>query len=572
MICQRGTGARRAQSASLRPEALAGRWRALRTVLGRTRARLPSGRTLLSLWVFSCLATAVASSGLRFVEHTAEAAINHVYGGPWEFFVGGGVAAFDCNGDDFPELYFAGGAAPGALYTNASKTGGPARFERLERSDVELANVTGAYPLDADDDGLVDLMLLRVGENVLLRGVGDCRFERVNEAWGFDGGDAWTTAFAAIWEDGREFPTLAVGNYVDRSRPGAPWGTCQENELHRSGGTGYRSPTLLSPGYCALSLRFSDWNRDGTPDLWVSNDRQYYLGGGDRAGSEQLWRLAPDAGPYLYTAADGWEKLQIWGMGIASADLTGDGLPEIYLTSMTDQKLRILVEGASGPTYADAAYARGLTVHRPFTGGDTRPSTGWHAQFEDVDHDTLFDLFVAKGNVEAMPEFAQADPNNLLLGRPDGTFDEVAETAGVLSFERARGALLVDLNLDGRLDLVVVNRGAPVQVWTNQSTDLGHWLMVRLSQPGSNARGIGAWLEIDTGERTVRRELFVGGGHASGAWGFTHVGLGDVGVVDVRVTWPDGMIETWSDVAADGFVELRRGGGVERIAVGGAQP
>ena len=80
---------------------------------------------------------------------------------------------------------------------------------------TDLTDVTGAYPLDFDGDGLIDLAVLRRGENVLLRGLGDCRFERANETWSFDGGDAWTTAFSATWEGASTLPTLAIGNYLD---------------------------------------------------------------------------------------------------------------------------------------------------------------------------------------------------------------------------------------------------------------------------------------------------------------------------------------------------------------------
>lgn len=505
--------------------------------------------------------TAAGQGRLEFVEETDRSGLTHTYEGSWEYFTGGGVAAFDCDGDLAPELYLAGGAGTGALFGNTAEPGGELQFTRLERPEVEVGGVTGAYPLDVDGDGWVDLMLLRVGENVLLRGKSDCRFERANEAWGFLGGDAWSTAFAATWERGRSRPTLAIGNYIDRARPGSPWGTCHDNELHRPEAHGYGRPAALAPGYCSLSLRFTDWERDGVPDLWASHDRQYYLAGGDRSGGEQLWRLAPGEEPYLYTPADGWNPLQIWGMGVAAADLTGDGRPEIFLTSMTDQKLRVLKPGATGPSYEDQAYARGLTAHRPFTGDDTRPSTGWHAQFEDVDHDGWIDLFVAKGNVEAMPEFANEDPNNLLLGRPDGTFLEVAEAAGVLSMVRGRGALLADLNRDGLLDLVVVNRGAPAQLWRNASRDLGDWAMLRLRQEGPNHAGVGAWLEIEAGGRTLRREVFVGGGHASGAWGFTHVGLGEASSFDLRVIWPDGSVEAWTGLPANSHLDVVRGQG-----------
>ena len=489
-----------------------------------------------------------------FTEETATAGITHVYDGGWEYFVGGGVAAFDCDADALPDLFLAGGINEAALYRNASEPGGSLRFEKVD--GLELQYVTGAYPLDLDSDGILDLAVLRVGENVLYRGLGDCRFERANEAWGFDGGRAWTTAFAATWEAGQAWPTLAFGNYVDRDDPAGPFGTCDQNFLYRPNPAGGYEEIALEPSYCTLSLLFTDWNRSGTPALLVSNDRQYYLTNQDRSGSEQLWKMG--AVPTLYTEADGWAKLQIWGMGVAAADLTGDGLPDYYLTSMADQKLRVLVQGAAGPSYQDAAFDRGVTAHRPFYGDDLNPSTGWHAAFEDINNDTFTDLFVTKGNVDSMPEFALADPNNLFLGAADGSFNEVAEAAGVASPERGRGAAVVDLNHDGLLDLVVNNRRASAQLWRNVSADAGNFVELRLFQPDPNRFGIGAGLEVKLGERVLVTDLSVGGGHASGTHSFVHLGLGDALEAEVRVTWPDGEQSDWYTVQADSWNLLKR--------------
>ena len=79
------------------------------------------------------------------------------------------------------------------------------------------------------------------------------------------------------------------------------------------------------------------------------------------------------------------------------------------------------------------AFARGVTAHRPYVGDDLKPSTGWHTQFEDVNNDGLVDLFIAKGNVWEMPDFAMKDPNNLLLQAADGKFQEAGDAAGVAS-------------------------------------------------------------------------------------------------------------------------------------------
>jgi hypothetical protein len=194
------------------------------------------------------------------------------------------------------------------------------------------------------------------------------------------------------------------------------------------------------------------------------------------------------------------------------------------------------------------------------------PSTAWHAEFDDVNNDGLADLFVTKGNVEAQPDYATRDPSDLLIGQADGTFREGAQTAGIVSFDRARGAAVVDLNLDGLPDLVVVNRNADVKLWRNvgrgteqRPVPLGHWLAVQVRQPAPNIDAIGAWVDVRVGDRTVTHELTVGGGHASGKIGWLHAGLGSASSAEVRVHWPDGETGPWMTVGADQFLTINRG-------------
>jgi hypothetical protein len=403
---------------------------------------------------------------------------------------------------------------------------------------------------------------------VLLRGLGGCRFERANEPWSFEGGAAWTTAFSATWEASATWPTLAFGNYVEDTTPESVEDRiCYDNELVRPGedGVGYAPGLVLSPGWCALSILFSDWDRSGRRDLRVSNDRHYYTVAS--GGEEQLWRIEPGAAPRLYTRDEGWQTVRVFGLGIASADLTDDGYPEYYLTSQADNKLQVLADGPDEPRYRDIALESGATAHRPFIGGDLLPSTAWHAEFDDVNNDGYLDLFVAKGNVEAQPDHASRDPSNLMLGQPDGTFVESAEEAGIVSYARARGAAVVDLNLDGLLDLVVVNRRENVLLWRNVGAGSaeapaaqGHWLAVGLVQPAPNRNAIGAWIEVRRGDQTTRTEVVVGGGHGGGQLGWIHTGLGGASRAEVRVTWPDGEVGPWQAVDADQFVIIERGG------------
>ncbi len=514
----------------------------------------------------------VALGAPHYVDETKAAGVDHVYDGGDTFSVGGGVAVFDCDGDGRQDMYLAGGSRPAALLRNQSPVGGALRFTPVDDPAAELQDVTGAYPFDLDGDGNVDLAVLRVGQMQLLRGLGACRFQPANAPLAFAAGNGWVTAFAAQWEAGASLPTLAIGRYLGLDRSGIPTSSCATNELVRPATTGstYAAPLTLEPGYCALSMLFSDWDRSGRRDLRVSNDRHYY----DQAtGQEQLWRITPGAPPRLYTDADGWVQVQIEGMGIASYDLTGDGYPEVYLTSQAANRLQTLTAGASAPTYRDIGYKRGVNATTPFTGGDVLPSTAWHPEFEDVNNDGFIDLFVSKGNVNTQGEYATKDPSNLLLGQADGTFTEAADAAGILSFDRGRGAALVDFNVDGLLDLVEVNYGQPVRLWRNAGSGtsaapaaLGNWLALRVSEPGPNRDAIGGWLEVRVGDVVERRELTVGGGHGGGQLGWIHFGLGPASDAQVRVTWPDGTAGPWQDVRANQFDIVARDVGVRTWA------
>ena len=506
-----------------------------------------------------------------YVEQAEAAGITIQYGGPWEYFVGGGVATFDCNGDRFPDVFVAGGENESALFINNSQTGAELKFERSAAPITSTRKVIGAYPINIDNDNWTDLVLLRVGENRILKGGPDCQFAPANASFAFDGGAAWSTAFSATFENDSVFPTLAIGNYVDRTAPGSPWGTCDDNMLYRpepsvqSNTVSYADSQALSPGHCALSMLFTDWNKSGTEALRITNDRHYH-----RGGEEQLWNLDSGKYPRLFSRADGWQPLVIWGMGIAEGDLNADGFPEYVLTSMGDTKIQsvdvVQASEEQRPVYEDIAFERGATAHRPYTGTDLKPSTGWHAEFADVNNDTNLDLYIAKGNVEQMKDFARFDPDNLLLGNHDGTFVERGDVAGIAIDRRGRGASVADFNADGLLDLLVVNREKPVSLFRNTGFASehgprpgGNWLAIELRQPKHNRHALGARLAIKTGNKTQVRQIKLGGGHASGQLGFVHVGLGVAERATVRVQWPDGEWSAAFRLFANHFAVINRG-------------
>ena len=164
-----------------------------------------------------------------------------------------------------------------------------------------------------------------------------------------------------------------------------------------------------------------------------------------------------------------------------------------------------------------------------------------------------------------MPDFAAFDPDNLLLGNHDGRFVEAGRVAGIATGTRGRGASVVDLNLDGQLDIVVVNRNDNVSLFQNRSAiggdnrtrPMGNWLQIAFLQSGINRNAIGAKISVKSGNTTRSRTVQVGGGHASGHAGFVHVGLGVAERANIRIQWPDGQWSANYRAFANNFLNYR---------------
>ena len=266
----------------------------------------------------------------------------------------------------------------------------------------------------------------------------------------------------------------------------------------------------------------------------------------------------PSEAPRLYTEADGWRPLRIWGMGIASQDVTGDGYPEVFLTSQGDNKLQTLADGPEPRRRTRTSRSNGAsppTARSPAATCSRRPRGTPSSQTSTTT--ASLDLFVAKGNVEAQDEYADARseqpvarPGRRHVRRRRPTRRASSATSG----PAARA--VVDLNLDGLLDLVVVNRASSPTLWRNvgrgdaeQPAPMGQWIAVRPAPAGAERRcdrrvGRGAAgdrtvvREVDRRRRPCRRPDSDG----------STLGLGDADEREVRVQWPDGETGPWMTV------------------------
>ena len=267
--------------------------------------------------------------------------------------VGGGAAVFDCNGDGFEDVLLAGRREARDLLRQRQHAGRRLTFAK-QQSGLEFDAMTGAYPIDIDGDGIMDVVVLRVGENIVMRGEGDCHFTRANEAWGFDGGDGWSTAFAATWEKGAAWPTHRHRQlhrpHARSWSPGAP--------ARPTGCTGRRTeakgfaPPLAAQAQLLPALhavhRLEQF-RHARTCAFATTANITKAGrsrcGASRRASRRSSTPRKTAGAYL----------RIWGMGIAGYDIDGDGYQEYFLTSMADNKLQTL---ASPPKDGASAAAR----------------------------------------------------------------------------------------------------------------------------------------------------------------------------------------------------------------------
>ena len=117
-----------------------------------------------------------------------------------------------------------------------------------------------------------------------------------------------------------------------------------------------------------------------------------------------------------------------------------------------------------------------------------------------------------------------------------------------------------DLNGDGQLDLVVMNRRAPMELWQNATPNTGNWVEIMPREAGANRFAVGAWLELRAGGAEQQQEMTVGGGHASGQATPIHFGLGAATTAALRVVWPDGATSAWTDVPVNRKLAVRPDG------------
>ncbi|MGI8672592.1 MAG: CRTAC1 family protein [Luteitalea sp.] len=474
------------------------------------------------------------------------------------------------------------------------RPGGTLRFTDVtDQAGVALVGQgMGVAVGDFDNDGDLDLYVTTFGDDALYRNDGNGRFTDVTAAAGVSD-PHWSTSAAFVDYDRDGHLDLFVANYLDFTPQGNK--RCTE----AAGARDYCAPTAYRPvpdrlyhnrgdgtfedvtdraGISrahgnGLGVSVGDYDADGWPDIYVAND----------ATPNQLWMNRRDGtfedaallSGTAYNAAGRPEG----SMGIASGDYDRDGDEDMVVTNLIGESF-VLYENDGTGGFEDRRAAVGLAA-------PTAMMTGFGAGWFDADNDGWLDLFVANGAVNLIPALrGTPNPyrqrNQLFLGQPVAATPRPAGGAratpaeaqasetrpgssvrlldvtdragpGLELLEVSRGAAFGDLDLDGRVDVVVSNNGGPARLLRNVSTSAGHWLRLRLSQPGGNRWAVGALVTVDgpAGSWAAHR-VTSAGSYLSASALDVHVGLGeDASNRTARVTWPDGTVQQFEGLTVD---------------------
>ena len=481
--------------------------------------------------------------------------------------LGGGVAAFDYDGDGWPDLYFCQG---GSLIEGTFSTTPDSPTDRLFRNlgNGRFQDVTAQSGLgdrnysqgcaagDFDNDGDADLFVANFGANAFYRNNGDGRFTEITTEAGLSG-QRWHTsaAFADLDNDGDL--DLFIATYVGeafkvcRRPPNNIYSSCSPANYpaefdvllwNRGDGTfeDVSAKTGIQvPDGKGLGVLVADFNNDHRPDIYVTNDGTpnflFQNEGNDAEGHPIFSEIGMRSG----CALSGQGAAQA-GMGIACDDFDDNGFLDLFTTNFFNECTTLYLNQGAG-LFVDATRESGLIE-------PTRKKLGFGAQCIDFDLSSHPGVFVANGHIDDF-----GDRNEPWKMRPQlfatdghGHFREMSQRAGPF-FEReqlGRAAVRVDFNRDLKPDLIVSHLDRTAAILRNDLSTNVKSIAIDFVGTTSNRDGRGCRVIVTNGSRRRVYELVSGDGFLACNERRMIIGLGEnFSEADLTVEWPSGLIE-----------------------------
>ncbi len=442
---------------------------------------------------------------------------------------GFGVAVGDINNDGFPDIYLCN-LESNKLYLNNND--GTFKDVTSDSKTDDPRWSIGASFFDYDRDGFLDLMVVNYADFNIKKAP-----------------DCYSKTTAPDYCGPRAY--RAVGNSLFRNRGNGTF----ENVT---------APTGISKDFGhGLGVVAADLNEDDWTDIYVAND-------GD---ANQLWINQKD-GTFLNDAFFSGSAVNQMGqaeasMGVDAGDFNGDGKLDLFITHLMEETHTLYANEGKG-IFEDITAKTNL-------GLPDKRLTGFGTSLFDFDNDGYLDIFVANGSVKLLkevnrpgnqgllnPKFPLGQKNQLFRNLGDGTFSDVSESAGE-SFSDvnvSRGAAFGDIDNDGDTDIVVVNNSGRAELLINSGNN-SNWLGFSAIEKAGGRDMLGAKIAITlSSKRILYRRFRTDGSYSSAQDPRVVAGLGPSDTVtEVRVTWPDGSSEKWTNPGRNKYVELVKGTG-----------
>lgn len=501
-------------------------------------------------------------AGIKFVHQFCDERIANILESN-----GQGVAVLDYDRDGFVDLYFVNaGPLDGVTH---HKPGTKRESNRLYRNrgdgtfeDVtEKAGMAGhgygsaVAAADYDGDGWVDLFVVNIGQSILYRNKGDGTFEDVTEKAGLSrSGTGIGAVFLDADLDGKL--DLFVVNYLTFDRtlsnaanpdvyPGPLSYQPEFNVLYRNKGDGTfedvsEKAGIRIAGHRAMSACAFDFDLDGDPDLYICND-----------GTPNLLLINDGKGHFEDVAM----KLGVAFNGVGEAagsmaasvgDCNNDLAPDLFVSRLGYGSL-YMGSPRKGP-FEDLMAESGL-------GEITKPFVGWGCNFLDMDNDGDLDAFIANGEAQRVV----AMESLLLENDGSGKFSNAADKGGnyFMTKVRGRGSAVLDLDNDGREDIVVTLLGDRPVLLHNRSTNGNNWISLDLTGTKSNREGFGALIRVTAGGKTYLAEARCPSGFLSQSDRRVHFGLAQAKIVDqIEIRWPSRAVQVLTNLPANQVLKI----------------